>query len=271
MKPLLKKFALMLLCFCLLTTTSAAATKPRIIIDGRAPQTRTYTPQKYTVQPIPQAPQATTGISVLSINNAANAQSDRSFRQCQALLFDTLKLIPDSQYYSLTDLTLDFAQNGHRGSANATFMKLRCANISSDELKAVLIHEIGHVVDGGYLKGYSTEKSNFVDLGVAVAINDPSLNYYQISWKNNSNWISNTVSADFCSGYGSSNPYEDFAECYLYYVLHGKEFRQKAQTNHALQKKYNFIKNTVFNGREYNSGQSSAQAQNYDITKLALI
>jgi len=103
----------------------------------------------------------------------------------------------------------------------------------------VFIHEIGHIVDGGYLTGKSNTLSSFIDLGKSVKIDDPSIKYYQISWVNNNKWTENTKTSDFCSRYGSTNPYEDFAECFVYYVLHNPDFLDKTKNSTELEKNTN--------------------------------
>ncbi len=71
--------------------------------------------------------------------------------------------------------------------------------------------------------------------------------------------------SEFVSSYGTGwtsdkldashyTPYEDFAESFSLYVLQGKVFRQLATGNQYLQQKYNWLKQNVFNGTEYNTG-----------------
>jgi hypothetical protein len=46
---------------------------------------------------------------------------------------------------------------------------------------------------------------------------------------------------DFCSGYGMTDPFEDFAECFNLYLNHNILFREITKNNTILKKKYNFI------------------------------
>jgi len=54
-------------------------------------------------------------------------------------------------------------------------------------------------------------------------------------------------SEDFCSGYGMTNPFEDFAECFNLYLNHNSYFAYLAKNNNALADKYNFFAN-IFDG-----------------------
>ena len=48
-----------------------------------------------------------------------------------------------------------------------------------------------------------------------------------------------------------TDPFEDFAESYNWYVLQGANFRQLAETNALLRQKYDFLKTHVFENREF--------------------
>ena len=68
-----------------------------------------------------------------------------------------------------------------------------------------------------------------------------------------------------------TDPFEDFAETYAYYVLHNKDFKSKTQDSDKLLAKYNYMKNTVFGGKEFNTGEyltKNLTNQPWDITIL---
>ena len=48
---------------------------------------------------------------------------------------------------------------------------------------------------------------------------------------------------DFCSWYGMSDPFEDFAECHNLYLNHHDYFRKLAMNNSTVKNKYNFMSN----------------------------
>ena len=82
-----------------------------------------------------------------------------------------------------------------------------------------------------------------------------------------------TDKMDFVSGYAMTDPFEDFAESYAYYILHGTEFRRLARVNNSVKQKYDYLKTTVFEGKEYFIGDPELRRmnygmRNYDVTVL---
>lgn len=59
---------------------------------------------------------------------------------------------------------------------------------------------------------------------------------------------------DLMSDYANTNPAEDFAVHFDRYVSKGPIFRAKAQLNVDLQERYDFLKQYLFNGLEYEGG-----------------
>lgn len=138
-----------------------------------------------------------------------------------------------------------------RGLANHRLIYVRCLNDIA-EFTNVLVHEIGHVIDLGYLVGTDDSlDSNFNDFGNPVKLDDPSYDFYSISWIDNENWQFSTTADSFVSGYASTDPFEDFAESFMMYVLYPELFLSMSQGNSQLLRKYNFMKYTVFNGFEF--------------------
>ena len=79
---------------------------------------------------------------------------------------------------------------------------------------------------------------------------------------------------DFVSGYAMTNQYEDFAESYLFYVMHNQEFLEKSFESQKLREKYLFFQNYIFPQNVFRksdfSGEHSPQAYYWDITKLSV-
>ena len=73
------------------------------------------------------------------------------------------------------------------------------------------------------------------------AADDWSIDFYALSWKDEFKRYALSSASDFCSGYGMSNPFEDFAECFNLYLNHNTLFRMWAKDNYALAKKYNLF------------------------------
>ncbi len=148
-------------------------------------------------------------------------------------------------------------------------------------------HEYGHSVGGGLnitIKGINDEmhyqfgrisfEGEFVGHG-CVDCSEGNLN-----WLRQDNY-DEFVSLYAREGYrtliigGSLSPQEDFAESFTYYRLQGSVFREKAKRNIYLKQKYDFLKDYVFDGMEYNTGNIEDYnlflSQNPNVTPLELL
>lgn len=183
-----------------------------------------------------------------------------------------LQKLPQSHVDSLKNIVLDYNPNAHRGLGGKSLVILRATNIDTNEFFSVMIHEIGHNVDLGSMQAENTYfTSEFKDGRTPIYESDLSLDFYRISWENDKKRKNSMSNADFVSGYAMTDPFEDFAETYVYYVLHNKEFQSKVQTSDVLLEKYYFMKNMVFDGQEFDTGQYTTRGLNtrpWDITKL---
>lgn len=114
----------------------------------------------------------------------------------------------------------------------------------------VLIHELGHIIDLGILQGQSKKKNTyFTEFGQeSFAIDDISLQYYTLSRDSEYQRKNIETRQSFCSIYGMSNPFEDFAECFQLYMNHQDYFRHLSKDNNTLAKKYAFFEQ-LFDGR----------------------
>ncbi len=197
----------------------------------------------------------------------------RSLNHCKSLVYKTLKNLPEDPVKKLKHLTLYFSDSGRRGLGGGNTVILRCQNVTDEELVAVLVHEMGHVMDTGVMYGsYESGASAYTDGGNRIYLNDSSVDFYNISWDREDKLKAGADKYDFVSGYAMSDPFEDFAESYAYYILHGTEFRNLAEYNEAISDKYDFFKNKVFDGVEYENGDESknvkANLRHYDVTVL---
>jgi len=182
-----------------------------------------------------------------------------------------LKKLPYEHASSVKNIILDYSTEAHRGLGGNSMIILRGVNMDTVEMIGVLIHEIAHNVDYAYLENEDKEEvSPFKDGSLTLYESDPSIDFYRISWKNNKSKVKTANNMDFVSGYAMSDPFEDFAESYTYYVLHNKDFRVMASSNEALLAKYQFMKNKVFNGFEYDTGDGDVNIlkRPWDITVL---
>lgn len=147
---------------------------------------------------------------------------------------------------SLKKVVIHNDSNLRRGLANANVVYVKCLP-DLEEFVNVFVHELGHVIDLGYLVGEKGNKTTFDDFGVPVMSEDPSYLFYSISW--DSTTVKNKRSNDlnFVSGYAQSDPFEDFAEAFMMYERYNEVFVAYANSNPVMQKKYNFIRDKVYN------------------------
>lgn len=125
---------------------------------------------------------------------------------------------------------------------------------SDDEFHQISTHELWHVADLWFLQWTSTQKDkNYTEFKKSVfAINDPSLAFYKLSRDNETIRKSTAKKQNFCSIYGMSDPFEDFAECFNLYLNHNKLFKFLAQKDTILGRKYNFLA-SMFKGNYINA------------------
>lgn len=126
-------------------------------------------------------------------------------------------------------------------------------NLSEEEFFEVLVHELWHTLDLWIIEWTdSTLHTKFTEFWEPVfALDDPSLSYYTLSRE--SEWIKRPWSniTDFCTIYGSSNPFEDFSECFNLYINHHDYFVSLTQNNLILLQKYQFIQSWIRQGNHY--------------------
>jgi len=116
---------------------------------------------------------------------------------------------------------------------------------SYSEYFELLWHELWHIVDLWVVRWFSHTKSSvYTEFGRKVfEKDDPSLWFYALSWQSEKVRKSDAVKDDFCSGYGMTDPFEDFAECHNLYLNHNAIFKKMATKNNNMRKKYNFMAN----------------------------
>lgn len=217
------------------------------------------------------------GLGINLKSGAGSTQESKpdlsSLNHCKSLVYRTLKSLPQEAVNRLQNLTLNFSNEGRRGLGGGSTIILRCSNVTDEELTGVLVHEMGHITDTGVLQGnYGTGESEFKDGNNPIYNDDPSLDFYRLSFLDEKTLRPNANMFDFVSGYAMTDPFEDFAETYNYYILHGDEFRALTTKNDILLNKYNFLKTRIFNGKEFFNGDDSRQVnyadRDYDTTVL---
>lgn len=221
--------------------------------------------------PAQVAPLPATPALHLSAQNENNAVISVPV-EARAAIDRVVHLLPSDHLGSLKSVVLRYDSDAPRGLGGARTILLKTKGVSSEEMISVLIHEIGHTVDLGYLNpDFLDQKSEFKDGETPIYAGDASLDFYRISWSNEHQLRTDASNFDFVSGYAMTDPFEDFAESYIFYVLHNSDFRFLASTNTALLKKYTFLKNVVFKGQAFNTGSAnevSVFRRVWDVTLL---
>lgn len=212
-----------------------------------------------------------TDIDVFNGRDGSEFVDGDYYNRCRALAYKALVALPEKHVEQLEELYFYYSPGAHRGYGGTNKILLRCMDMSDEEFVAVLVHEMGHVVDTGLFEGKpSAGESGFVDGEVPIYKDDESLEYYEISWSDENDMRGDSERLDFVSGYGMSNPYEDFAEAYAMYVLNGEGFREFAESDNEIKAKYLFMREVVFNGVEYDLGEMAVNSdlRGYDVTVL---
>lgn len=197
--------------------------------------------------------------------------SDYYLDHCKALSYKALSVLPANHVEQVAGLTFFYKEGERRGFGTDNRVLMRCQDMSDEEFVAVFVHEVGHIVDLGVMIGdESSEKSEFVDGTLPIYENDESLDFYRISWESSDELLSTMEEVDFVSEYAMTNAFEDFGESYAFYVLQGDEFRKLAETNSTLKLKYVFLRDVVFEGKEFSVGEFEADFldREYDTTVL---
>jgi hypothetical protein len=231
-------------------------------------------------EPVPVAHAAADQPAVepdFSVRNFESDKTDLNNSQKEEIKQLFAKL-PQGHSASVEKVILDYDPSAYRGLGGNSMIVLRAVKIDMEELIAVLVHEIGHNVDYGYLTPVKQEtKSAFKDGNFPLFVTDPSVYFYQISWSDDTTYKKGISNLDFVSGYAMSDPFEDFAETYTYYVLHNADFKALTAESPKLLAKYRFMKYRVFGGAEFDTGDGEIKQNNrpwdttilsYDLAKL---
>ena len=158
-----------------------------------------------------------------------------------------------------------FHQNG--GSCESPAQYLFGGPTSDVEIISSFIHEFGHgigrvPIEVGSPISLHDKFGEISFSGTQLYLDDKN----GIQWKRPENNY-----GEFVSTYAREGPsenldpetlpypyyaihHEDFAESFAAYVLTGNIFRERAKDNIHLQEKYNFLRDNVFDGVEYDTG-----------------
>lgn len=173
---------------------------------------------------------------------------------------------PYSLSQALENITLKKEDNTNRWYSNHNNIVLNVNKLPYREYMQVLTHELGHIVDLGWINGSSKIKHQaYTEFGKEVFwIDDISLLYYALSRDSESTRNKTTDKKDFCSIYGMSNPFEDFAECFNLYLSHNGYFNYIKKSSTILDQKYTIMAK-IFNNEHIT--QTETNQINKDINE----
>lgn len=163
-------------------------------------------------------------------------------------------------------ITINSSYGATRWSADWNSVTIHLWAVKSYvEFLWLISHELWHVVDLWVVQWYSSEKSTvYTEFWKSVfTVDDPSLSYYSLSWDSETVRKSEATKEDFCSGYGMTDPFEDFAECHNMYLNHNDIFKNWARVNEVMKQKYNFFAN-LYGGKFMFSSASDLSKFNSD-------
>lgn len=156
-------------------------------------------------------------------------------------------------------VTVDYGRTEPRGTYSDATISVAAIDDASEMVK-VLVHEMGHRIDVGTFVPGSDGK-------------DLSDDFYALSWTDVSVKRRGAKSADFVSGYAQTNRYEDFAESFVFYIFHNRDFAQRALHSKILKAKYHFFQESVFPERNFQDTAFQVQplpSYLWDTTKIAV-
>lgn len=182
--------------------------------------------------------------NVVNMDTRFSTKDNLYYLAISSYLFDYIwKSLPDL-YDNLYYIKIQENKNGRRWYAwhYSVIINIK-ENIKYKEFFEVMNHELGHIIDLWLIEWDSEQKdtiytefwkANFSD-------NDPSIDFYKISWESEKMRKKTHSSKDFVSWYALTDPFEDFAETYNMYVNHNEIFKKMTKESIYLEMKYRFI------------------------------
>jgi len=154
---------------------------------------------------------------------------------------EILYTIPDTVLESVKGKTIYFSTEKGRGLALISSHYRSIENMNDGMIieqkinPRSIVHEVGHIIDfDKYHDGY---QNHSIKNDLFEVIPDEQ-NYLDLP-------------DGYVSHYSLTDSTENFAEHFAFYVVYGDEFRDMAQSDDLIKKKYNFLKNHVFDGIEF--------------------
>ena len=172
-------------------------------------------------------------------------------------IVDQLQLFPSKdflpKYLILNGLGIPRPQCGHGIEGGSDSVPPSFSSTS------VILHESGHIYMEKYMEKFlrsddpNTKVYEFIDISwdLKPGGDRTSLGLGYVPKPGLCIDSENYYCKGFATTYSLWNPMEDFAEVFMFYIVHGDYFREWIQYDEVAKKKYDWLKNNVFDGREY--------------------
>jgi len=159
---------------------------------------------------------------------------------------EALYKIPDNILVVMAGKTIYFSTEDGRSFTVFAAWGINALNrgfIIEQNVRAfTVIHELGHIVDvHGIQDDFADEQNVF-----SYAKEDRNEIFLVIE-----NKPSDKEKLGYITGYSSINDLENFADHYAYYVVYPDVFRDEMKNDPLLVKKYEFLRDFIFNGKEF--------------------
>lgn len=159
----------------------------------------------------------------------------------QQMASDVLRHYPDWCLARLTNFYVRYDNPEHRGLAGPSTIILD-GNVPDREFFALAVHESLHFFELGCLdETVAGGFSGFLDGDTRIDANDPSAQFYAISWIDSAARREDSIDADFVSGYAVADPFEDLAEFGTAFVLQNQGLRRLARRNNVIAAKIRWM------------------------------
>ena len=160
----------------------------------------------------------------------------------------TLYQIPDTILEVMKGKTIYFSTELGRSKAIFSAWGTDSVNkgiILEQNIRPInVIHEIGHIVDVHGIQGKFKEKNN-----VFSEVKEKHQKIF--SSKTNFGKDSQGIPIGYISTYSTEDDLENFAEHFAYYVVRPDFFREKTNQDPVLDEKYDFLRDHIFDGKEF--------------------
>ena len=150
---------------------------------------------------------------------------------------EILYIIPENLLESMKGKTIYFSTENGRGLALISSYHKPIENMNDGIIieqnidPYYVVHELGHIID-------LEQPPNLIKKEL-----------FSIDFIDNQN--NQRIPNGYVSFYSLTNAEENFAEHFAHYVVNGEDFRKIAESDVLIEKKYNFLKNYVFDGIEF--------------------